>query len=84
MAGNTVLSVANIDTFGAGTLKNFGNVIAIQPSSDKKLSELIMELIQSPLVLDSIGEQAKVYARENFSWSENAERHIKLYSRLKP
>jgi glycosyltransferase involved in cell wall biosynthesis len=83
MAGNTVLSVANIDTFGAGTLKNFGNVIVIQPNSDTKLSELILELIRSPSVLDSIGEEAKLYAQENFSWSENAERHIKLYSRLK-
>jgi glycosyltransferase involved in cell wall biosynthesis len=83
MAGNTVLSVANIDTFGPGTLKNFSNVIAIQPNSGIKLADLILELIKSPSVLASIGEQAEIYARENFSWSENAEKHIELYSRLK-
>jgi glycosyltransferase involved in cell wall biosynthesis len=76
-------AVGNYLVGDAGTLKNFGNVIVIQPNSDKKLSKLILELIQSPFILDSIGEQAKVYARENFSWPENAERHIKLYSRLK-
>jgi glycosyltransferase involved in cell wall biosynthesis len=83
MAGNTVLSVANIDTFGTDTLKNFSNIIVIQPNSEVKLHDLILELIQSPSMLETIGEQAKVFAQKNFSWSKNAEKHIDLYSRMK-
>jgi glycosyltransferase involved in cell wall biosynthesis len=83
MSGNAVLSVANVDTFGPGTLSNFSNVIIFKPDSGVRLEDLLLELIQSPIALNSIGEQAKDYAQKNFSWHENADKHIDLYSSLK-
>jgi glycosyltransferase involved in cell wall biosynthesis len=83
MAGNAVLSVANVDTFGSGALSHNLNVVIFQPNTGVKLEDLILDLIQTPTVCESIGDEAKKFARENFSWAENAERHVELYSRLK-
>ncbi len=83
MSGNAVLSVANLDTFGPGTLSNGSNVVVFQPESGIKLEDLIIELIETPTLLNSIGEKAREFAQRNFSWTKNAQRHIELYSKLK-
>ena len=82
MAGNPVISVANIDTFGPGALKNYENVIVINPSDEENLDEIILDLLNSPEKLEAIGKNASSFAKANFEWSENGERHLRAYKNL--
>jgi len=79
LAGNPVISIANLDTFGPNMLTNLQNVIVIRPNQTENLGALILDLLSDPEKLKLIGTRAQETARANFDWKKNVSKHLDAY-----
>jgi glycosyltransferase involved in cell wall biosynthesis len=77
--GLTVLSAANVNTFGPGVLVDGQNVVIVDPTQPGQSAGRIIELLQDRVRRDRIGAAARSTAAEHFSWANVARRTASVY-----
>ena len=80
---NAVISMGNIDTYGAGRLQDRKNIYLLENDNPINVRNALMNLLDNPAMAAAIGSEAANFARNNFSWEKVAEQHILLYEALK-
>lgn len=79
-AGKTVLSAANPNTYGEGTLRNGENLFIVEPGRPRELADTIVKLLEDPARRQAIGDNARRTIRESFSWDAVCLRTIEVYA----
>ena len=78
-AGKVVIGTANENVYGAGVLRNGGNVVLIEPNNPRKLAQIIIDLIENEPKRRQIGERARQTIKEFFSWDRVCGETIQVY-----
>ena len=82
LAGNPVLTVSNLDTFGPGVLVNGRDVIIVTGLDPQMLAETIIELLEDPENIRRVGQAAQMIARVRFAWPKVAAETAAVYRML--
>jgi 1,2-diacylglycerol 3-alpha-glucosyltransferase len=80
-AGVTILSAANINTYGAGVLKDGENLVMIRPQQPESLAQTIIDLLNDPTKRQRIGQQARQTIQQHFSWDSVCQHTVTSYQR---
>lgn len=81
-AGNTVLTVSNINTFGVGVLENGRDVVLVKAGDPDGLADILNSLLSSPMKNQKIGQAARALSHDLFAWEKVAIRTSNLYKAL--
>lgn len=79
LAGKPVLTVSNINTFGENMLKNHQNIVNLKSGDKEEVIEVLCQLLENPDKSHAIGEQAKYFASEHFTWPKIAAKTAAIY-----
>ena len=78
-AGKVVFSVAKENVYGEGVLRDWSNIMLIDPENPKDLITRIVAVLNDGPKRREIGEQARQTIRSNFSWEIVSEQTIRVY-----
>jgi 1,2-diacylglycerol 3-alpha-glucosyltransferase len=80
--GKAVISMGNIDTYGAGQLENRKHVLLLADDEPATVRKALMEFLDNPSLPAAMGQQAAAFAKEHFAWELVGARHVGLYEKL--
>ena len=80
LAGRPAMTVASEDTFGSGVLKQFQNIVLVQPGDTPAIAEQIIRLLTQRELATAIGVAGRLVALEHFAWPKVISRMEALYT----
>jgi glycosyltransferase involved in cell wall biosynthesis len=83
-AGKTVLAAVNEDTHGHGVIRNYENLILVEPNQPHALAREIIEILGDDMRRELIGRNAHALVRDAFSWDSVCQKTLDLYQGLMP
>jgi glycosyltransferase involved in cell wall biosynthesis len=81
-AGKVVVTAADPDVYGAGILRDGGNVILVKLSDLPNMARRIIEVLENEAQRRTIGQRASRMIRAHFSWDQVCERTIEVYRKV--
>lgn len=82
-SGKVVLTSANEDNFLNLRLVNWQNIVLVKQMSAEATSQALVKLLSNQKLAETIGQNARIFVRENFSLDSVCQRYQTVYEELR-